>query len=185
MRKLVSCLIIVIILTGYAAVGSAGPLFPGMLPQQETTPAVQDDDALIRAAVQTLKGAWQKEYSTSNHYSAGEYMVDIRATRLIRIKEDLEEREAKYFGDVSCIIEFLMYDDYYGVDGAGHGVGYHDVSQMLNSVIVHKNGILEAVKASMIRQYSARTYIYDYIFFIKEVIDCGDTYNQVLTFTVR
>ena len=149
MRKLILCLTIVILMTGYALAGSADPAFPDMLPQQDTSAAGRDDDALIKAAVQTLKSAWQKEYATCYKDIPGEYLVNIRDTRLIRIRDELEEREAKHFGDISCVIEFLLYDDYLG--GAGHRAGYHDVSRMFCSVAVHRNGVLEAEKVFLVQ----------------------------------
>ncbi len=184
MRKLMSCLLIMIAIMGSMA-AYAGPAFPAMLPQQESTAsAVPDDDALIRAAVQTLRGAWQKEYAPANYYSAGIYTLDIRATQLIRIRSELAEREAKYFGDIDCIIEFLVYDDSLSMNGGGHGVGYHDVSRILYTVVVHRGGTLEAVKTSPIRLYASRTYEHDYSTFIEEVVDYGDQYNQVFDFVV-
>ena len=182
MRKLILCLMMAALLAGYVSAGSVDPVFPDMLPLYEKAVSL-DDDAIIRAAVQTLKSAWQKEYTTGYRETPGEYVVDIRATRLVRIKDELEEREAKYFGDISCIIEFLIYDDYLG--GAGHGAGYHDMSRMFCSVAVHRGGFLEAEKVSPFSMYTSRTYNYDYSSFIEEVVDYADQYNQVLTFTVR
>ena len=186
MRKILSCIMVLMLLSNGLAVCSASPLFPSMVgsPQATEAPAA-NDDTLIRAALRTLESAWRKEYNTANHYSAGEHLVDIRGTRLIRIKDSLEEREEKYFGDISCVIEFLMYDDYYGMDGSGHNVGYYDVSQQLCYVVVHRNGIYEAVKMSPFRLYSSRTYIQDFSSFVEEVIDYRDLFNQVFTFTVR
>ena len=184
MKPMLAILITLTILVCCAGYVSADPVFPA-------TPVPHTDSALplprsslIDMALVTLRSAWQKEYSNSKWYPAGEYIVDIRGTRLIRIKDQLEEREAKYFGDISCVIEFLLYDDSYSMDGPGHNAGYHDVSMQNCAVVVYRSGLM-SVKPSPIAQYRARTYINDYSTFIEEVVDYRDQYNQVFTFTVR
>ena len=184
MRKTLCFIVILALLLGSLPACLADSPFPSMIQSPKKT-AETSDDALVTAALQALRAAWQKEYASSGHYCAGEHLIDIRGTRLIRIKKSLAESEAKYFGDISCIVEFLMYDDYYGMQGAAHLVGYYDQSFTLNTVTVHRNGMLEAVKQSPLRLYTSRTYNYDFSAFVEEVVDFGDKYNQVMTFTVR
>ncbi len=183
MLAILMTLTILVCCAGPAFAGFAFPATPAPKNVSETT--VRSDDSLIRAALSSLRSAWQKEYSNSKWYPAGEYVVDIRGTRLIRIKDELAEREAKYFGDISCLIEFLMYDDSYGMDGPGHNAGYHDISMQNYTVVVYRSGLMSSVKMSPIQTYRSRTYISNFSTFIEEVVDYRDQYNQVFTFTVK
>ena len=186
MRKLLVCLMVFTMLAGCIPACLADSPFPSLIrPQERASEPAADDDTLIRAALQTLRAAWQKEYSSGKYYCSGEHLIDIRGTRLIRIKKTLEEREAKTFSDIACIIEFLMYDDYYATEVSGHGVGYYDVSLTRNCVVVHRSGYMESVSRSPLILYSGRTYVYDYTPLVEEVIDFRDRYNQVFTFTVH
>ena len=102
-----------------------------------------------------------------------------------RVREELAEKEAKYFGDISCVIEFLLYDDMLSSSGPGHNAGYHDVSLQNYSVVVYRSGLVSTSKSSPITLYRSRTYESDYSSFIEEVVDYRDQYNQVFTFIVK
>ena len=159
----------------------AGPAFPGMIETPGAAVAPVSDDAVIRQALSALRSAWQQEY-LGQHYCAGEHRLDIRGTRVIRVKSELAEREAKYFGDVACMVEFLIYNDYFAAEQPGPGVGYDDAVQRLNTVVVYRSGLMQAVALSPIESYRSRTYSNDYTGFIEEVVDYGGQYNQVFTF---
>lgn len=185
MKSMLAILITLTILVCCAGPAFAGFAFPATpAPKNVSETTVRSDDSLIRAALSSLHSAWQTEFSNPKRYPAGEYVVDIRGTRLIRIKDELAEREAKYFGGISCVIEFLLYDDLLSMDGPGHNAGYRDVSLQNCSVVVYRSGLM-SVKTSPISQYRTRTYVSDFSTFIEEVVDYRDQYNQVFTFTVR
>lgn len=185
MKSMLAILITLTILVCCAGPAFAGFAFPATpAPKNVSETAVRPDDSLIRAALSSLRSAWQTEFSNPKRYPAGEYVVDIRGTRLIRIKDELAEREEKYFGGISCVIEFLLYDDLLSMDGPGHNAGYRDVSLQNCAVVVYRSGLM-SVKTSPISQYRTRTYVSDFSTFIEEVVDYRDQYNQVFTFTVR
>ena len=178
MKSMLAILITLTILVCCAGPAFAGFAFPATpAPKNVSETTVRPDDSLIRAALSSLRSAWQTEFSNPKQYPA-------RGTRLIRIKDELAEREEKYFGGISCVIEFLLYDDLMSMDGPGHNAGYRDVSLQNCAVVVYRSGLM-SVKPSPIAQYRARTYINDYSTFIEEVVDYRDQYNQVFTFTVR
>ena len=184
MRSFVAVILAMTLLVCAAA--AEGPSFPGMIELITETPEspAGSDDALIRSALSALRSHMRNEYTPAKGFQTGIYTVDIRSTRLIRIKADLPEREAKYFSNIACVIEFLMYDDYYSLSGGGHRTGYHDISMMNNCCTVSRAGVVSAVSLSPIRTYVSRTYETDYSTFIEEVVDYGAQYNQVFSFIV-
>ena len=144
----------------------------------------EDYDALITRALSMLKAAWQEELARYDNPGKA-YYVDIRGVRVIRIKEDLPERETEVFGGIKYLIEFLYYDDYMSCPAgftSGHNVGYLDYSgAFANTFAVDDEGNM-VPKPSLIRSYASRTYEADYSLFIEEVIDFRDQYNQVIEF---
>lgn len=122
---------------------------------------------LVDDAIEELKLSWEDIYD--NLIFETDRYFEIKNTRVIEItKNDIEE-----FEDVDCIIEFVLYTDYFGA------APYYSCIGLSDSVIVYNNGDMEVSSINLLRSYSGRYYTYDYSDIIKAVNDYGDKYNCV------
>ena len=137
---------------------------------------------IAEAAIEVLAEHWNDKY-WDKEFPDKEYVLDIRSTRIIKIKDEMEEREEDYFGDVQYIVEFLFYDDYmsYGSISGGQNIGYYQTTGIDNNIVVYDDGSLECM-SNFIRLYTSKTYNMDYSTFIDQVIDLHERYNQVIRF---
>ena len=135
-------------------------------------------------AIEVLAEKWNENYWNED-YPDKEYLLDIRSTRIICIKDKdtLEGKAADYFGDVQYVVEFLMYDDYfsYGNISSGQNAGYYQNTGVDNHIVVYTDGSMEC-KTNFIRVYSSMTYNMDYSVFIDQVIDFHEHFNQRIHF---
>lgn len=122
---------------------------------------------LVDDAIEELKLSWEDIYD--NLIFETDRYFEIKNTRVIEItKNDIE-----VFEDVDCIIEFVLYTDYFGA------APYYSCTGLSDSVIVYNNGDMEVPSTNLLRAYSSRYYTYDYSNIIKAVNDYGDKYNCV------
>lgn len=137
---------------------------------------------LVDQAIQVLCDAWNDIYWEED-YPDKEYLLDIRSTRIICIKDTLEEKQEEFFGDMEYVIEFLLYSDYMaaGENTSGLNVGYYDSIGMNDNVVVYKDGHMEC-QSRVLSNYRSRTYETDYSTFIDRVIDLHEQYNQEIHF---
>jgi len=176
--KLVKKIFIVLLICCLAC---SGNVFAG---ENEKTDS--EDNAfyteMVNKAIEVLAEAWNETYSNGN-YTTEEYRVDIRNTRIICIKDVLEETEEKYFGNVEYIIEFMIFDDTFSAGGypSGYNAGYYSYSGVDDNVVVYRDGQMEC-KTQAITRYRSQTFKYDYSTFIEQIIDLHDQFNQVIRF---
>ena len=80
--------------------------------REELNSRTGEFEQMIGKALNVLKEGWKEEYK---RFAApgSVYTLDIRGLRIIKIKDRLEEKEEKIFGDIRYLVEFLFYDDYY------------------------------------------------------------------------
>ena len=114
------------------------------------SPADTDDNAgeqkseyteMVNEAIRVLADRWNDEYWTED-YPEREYILDIRSTRIICIRENLTEEQDEILNGAKYIIDFLLYDDYlnYGDIPSGQGIGYYTQSGVNNNVVVLADG---------------------------------------------
>ncbi|MBE6934092.1 MAG: hypothetical protein E7462_03480 [Ruminococcaceae bacterium] len=123
-------------------------------------------DKIITKAIDLVLEAWTNEYKDSTLERDG--TVQIKNTRLLVFQEN-DDGDVRYFDDVSYIVEFVIFTDYFG------SAPYYVNVEKHNSVIVYKNGTME-VSDNYMRAVFGATYSY-HTENIDKVIDYADKYN--------
>jgi len=134
-------------------------------------------EEMVEEAINVLAEAWNDIYSHEEFYPNPDYLLDIRNTRIVCIKDMLDEKQAEYFGDVKYIIEFILFDEYIPTGVSG----YYGYSGMNDNVLVYKDGSMECT-SRFLNGYRSRTFDVDFSTFIDQVIDLREEYNQVIRF---
>ena len=145
---------------------------------------------MVNEAIEVLAERWDENYWESE-YPDKEYLLDIRSTRVVCIRDSFDEEQndtiagvrEELFGEVQCIIEFLLYTDYLSVGEieSGQNVGYYVNPMTDDNVIVYKDGSMECV-SEYLQRYRSRTFTVDFSTVIDQVIDLHEEYNQVIRF---
>ena len=137
---------------------------------------------MVNAAIKVLADTWNDEYWNED-YPERDYILDIRSTRIICIKDNLTEEQKEILAGAKYIIEFLLYDDYlnYGEIPSGQGIGYYTQSGVNNNVVVLEDGSMICM-SKVIDKYRSRFFEADYRPIIEQVIDLHEQFNQVITF---
>ncbi len=148
MKKVIAIFLLISLLAGMSACVNGGK------------------DETVLQAVRELKEAWKQEYATKSANADGYF--EIKNTRVIHIKDN----SVPQFENVACIVEFVLYTDYYGSAPYYWNVGYMD------SVTVYKDGTMEVNSMNPLKIYSGKTYSYDFSGFVAAVSDHGSEYNQ-------
>jgi len=148
-------------------------------------PAPENDaqyTEMVNEAIEVLADRWNDEYWTED-YPEREYILDIRSTRIIRIRENLTEEQNEILNGAKYIIDFLLYDDYlnYGDIPSGQGIGYYTQSGVNNNVVVLADGSMVCM-SKVLDMYRARFFEIDFRPIIEQVIDLHEQYNQVIRF---
>ncbi|MBR3403561.1 MAG: hypothetical protein IKG67_15120 [Parasporobacterium sp.] len=155
------------------------------------SPADTDDNAgeqkseyteMVNEAIRVLADRWNDEYWTED-YPEREYILDIRSTRIICIRENLTEEQDEILNGAKYIIDFLLYDDYlnYGDIPSGQGIGYYTQSGVNNNVVVLADGSMVCM-SKVLDMYRARFFEIDFRPIIEQVIDLHEQFNQVVHF---
>ena len=120
----------------------------------------------IKDATDAVKKYWKAEYSErgiDNTY------LEIKNTRIITIKDNNNE----YFSDIECIVEFVLYSNYYETAPYYTNIGTNDC------VIFYKNGTVE-VSPNYFNLYRGRTFSFDYSDVIDTIYDFEHYFNRVI-----
>lgn len=129
----------------------------------------------VGAAIETLKMCWRDEvYDFAPEGSDG--YLEIKNTRLVLIQDDLaaENKQAQeFFGDVDCIVEFVIYSDVMGL------APYYQQAGNWQCVLIYKDGSMEVVMNHPFDEYRSRTYSLDLSGIVEDVIDLNQTHNAV------
>ena len=132
-------------------------------------------DEIVLPAIEALKDAWREIYGEyPDMYLGHTGYLEIKNTRILRIREDLsgaKEAAETLFGDVDCLVEFMLYTDYYGSEPYYAGVGMYDC------VALRRDGAVKALSKNPLEFYRSRTYDADYSGIIEEIIDLNGEYN--------
>lgn len=131
----------------------------------------------IPAAIEALKACWREEYAASE--SAPGYL-EIKNTRIIAIaeapkaaQESMQPQADEIFGNVSCIVEFMLYSNLAGL------APYYQAPGIWECVMVHKDGTMAVPLNNPFDAYRARTYSMDLSGIIADVTDLKQEYNAV------
>lgn len=145
---------------------------------------------MVNEAIEVLAERWNENYWESE-YPDKEYLLDIRSTRVVCIRDRFDEEQndtiagvrEELFGEVQYIIEFLLYTDTFSIGeiASGQNVGYYPNSMTDDNVIVYKDGSMECV-SEYLQKYRARTFTVDFSTMIDQVIDLHEEFNQVIRF---
>jgi hypothetical protein len=151
--------------------------------------ALSESAAAIQAR-QALLSHWKELYQTDSYQGHAGYL-EIKNTRVFTIRDTVssgsgegsskEVREAndkkarEAFGDVACIVEFLLLSDYYMTEPYYAFVGAYD------HVIVRKDGSVSVSAGSPFQRYRAVTYSNDFSGIIEKTDDLKDALNGVFT----
>ena len=142
---------------------------------------------MITLALNVLRNGWQQEYQKKG-MPGTTYYLDIRGVRVIKLKDNLDEKASEVFDNSAYIVEFLLYDDYWsaslGLSYSGHNTGYLDLTAQNDSVLVSKFGFM-TLSSQTIKRYMSRTYAGDFSEFVESVTDYHDQYNQIIEITVK
>ena len=121
-------------------------------------------------ALEMLKDTWKEEYG-SDYYEGHKGYLEIKNTRVLFIRDDVQgTNEKKYFDDVRCIVEFIFLCDYFGSEP------YYSVATTKENVLFKKDGSAETVSHYMER-YRSISYNSDYSGIIEEIYDLGGEFN--------
>ena len=151
--------------------------------QEEMDSRPEDHALLIAQALEVLKAGWKKTYDQQAK-SGITFYLDIRGVRVIKLKDNLNEKAEKVFGSTKYIVDFLFYDDTYSCYSSfsGHNVGYLDLTAQKSCVLIDKQNNM-TLSQNTIQSYFKMTYESDYSTFIEEVTDYRDQYNQIIAFS--
>ena len=127
--------------------------------------SLDEHHAMLLKARNVLINAWEEIYKDSRTESDGYFQ--IKNTRLITFKKNTN----KYFSDVAYIVEFVVFSDYYG------SAPYYANAGFMDSVVVYRNGTMEANQNNLLKMYSSKTFSYDYSEFLEQIKDYADAYN--------
>ena len=98
--------------------------------------------------------------------------LEIRDTRVITIAPN----DIEFWDGITCVVEFSLYSNYFG------SAPYYSNAMSYDSVVFYADGSCEVRSANPFRQYSARTYSYDYSGIISGIYELGTQYNQTFSF---
>ena len=156
-------------------------------PAEKIDPQLTD---MVNEAIEVLAERWDENYWESE-YPDKEYLLDIRSTRVVCIRDSFDEEQndiiaevrEELFGEVQCIIEFLLYTDFFSIGEfeSGQNVGYYPNLMAYDNVVVYKDGSMECV-SEYLQRYRSRTFTVDFSTVIDQVIDLHEEYNQVIHF---
>ena len=93
-------------------------------------------ELIAMQALELLIEHWRSE-SLSDFDGADKMRIEVVNTKVYHIKDDLDEKAKKYFGDVECVVEFAMYINYFRTDK------YEILMTIGNSVTVYEDGSMK------------------------------------------
>lgn len=127
-------------------------------------------DEKIDKAVTALKDYWTGYYAdmgeTENDRTNGDWYLEIKNTRIVELGNGAED----FLKDVQYVVEFVIYTNFYGA------APYYSHTDVRNTVLIYKDGTVEAGTVAGIPQYIARYFEAPPI---ESTKDYGSQYNAV------
>lgn len=137
------------------------------------------NDLRVMSAIDSLKESWKeiyKKYEFNSDSKVEDKHLQIIHTNVINMKEDIELDDQSWeerFESIDYIVEFELLTNYFNSSPYYYNVHTNDC------VVVYRDGRTE-VTNSMLKKYSATTYLHDYSPMIESIEDLGSEYNQVI-----
>ena len=163
MRKAIVFVLALLILCG-ALLGCAA---------QGGADAVTPTDAekkAVEKSFEIFRAGWT-DWLNERVSDAGEYVIDVKNVRIVKLKENDKDR----LKDVDFIVEFLFYMNYYQP-----GDAYSQSVNMNDSIAFYKDGTAK-LENRLIYAYQMMSYDVDTSGYIEEVRDFGAAFNRKLT----
>ena len=127
----------------------------------------------VNRAKSAVEYQWQSLYAEGRvGNGSSDRHLEIRDTRVITIAPN----DIKFWDGITCVVEFSLYSNYFG------SAPYYSNAMSYDSVVFYADGSCEVRSANPFRQYSARTYSYDYSGIISGIYELGTQYNQTFSF---
>jgi len=139
----------------------------------------EEDTALVSAATDALKDYWKALYIECDYSKTG--YLEIKNTRIIWIQDEPKGGEGvagnadsyieECFEGVDCVVEFVLFSDYYGSDP------YYCDAGIADCVVVYADGTMAVSMMNLFYLYRSRTFSADFSGIIREIVDFGAEYN--------
>lgn len=141
--------------------------------------AFAEADYDVNAAIDALKACWRDEaYGFGPEGSDG--YLEIKNTRLVIIAdepkagdENAQAHADELFGDVDCIVEFMLYSDMMGL------APYYQQAGNWTCVVIYEDGSMEVPMEHPFDAYRSRTYSLDLSGIVADAIDLNQAHNAV------
>lgn len=166
MKRILAMLLVFVLLCGCA------------LAQATETEITEEQDALVRQAIEALKAHWTQDYQQYQPDIEG--YLEIKNTRLFAIKDEptggalaaADKIAQADFGEIEYIVEFMLLSDYFGT-----GPSYYVNACINDHVLFYSDGTI-AVSSNVFNHFRAKTYSNDFSGIIEEAQDLGGAYNE-------
>jgi len=133
-------------------------------------------DEMVSSAVELLKDHWMNEVYAEGIFDArAAKYLEIVNVRVIVIKDEPAVPEGcTMFNGVDYVIEFTLFDNYYGGD-----TYYYNSNSGNNHVIVYEDGSME-VSHDIFNMYKGRYFTANFGGIVEKIVDLGDAYDVVI-----
>lgn len=125
-----------------------------------------DVDVTVSLAIEKLKAKWSEVYKKNN---VKDQYLEIKNTRVITIKEN----DNDYFKDIDKIVDFLLYDNYFGMKPSLYRYSGTDLQ-----VIFYRDGH-SAVSNDYFKLAFGKNYDNDFSDVVEDIYDLGAAYNKI------
>ena len=143
-------------------------------------------DVIVLPAIEALRDAWRAVYTEdgmADLYAGHSGYLEIKNTRIVQIREAPRksfnetgepDKATEVFGDIACVVEFVLAHDYFGSEP------YYLINgtSAAECVLVRRDGSLEPARNPFVL-YRAATYDMDFSGIIEEIVDLNGEYNAV------
>ena len=133
---------------------------------------MEEYDAVICRAMDVLVDSWSEIYEKTPDIT--DRYLEIKNTRVIKIKENPNEKFAEIFGDkeIDYIVEFILYSNYFDSAPYYSNIGREDC------VVFFSDGEIDMIQ-NPLNRYRNTTYNSDFSDIIESIADLGPAYNHV------
>lgn len=147
----------------------------GALAQTQNDAAEKARDALL--------SYWTELYR-ADYYQGHTGYLEIKNTRVFTIADPVssndslkanDQKAQEIFGDIACVVEFLILTDYYTAEP------YYSFSGIYDHVLIMKDGTVKVSGSNPFQRYRTLTYLSDFSGIIRETRDLNGALNGVFT----
>lgn len=135
--------------------------------------ALAEEDEIITKAIESLTEYWASEMYSGSYVGSENGYLEIKWTRVVRVKDDIAVSGAEQFSDMNCYVEFFLLSDYFG------SAPYYGHAGIAEWVAFKTDGSFEVLKQDPISLYRSKTFETDFEPIIESISDRGSDFNQV------